>query len=307
MSEKATKTEEELKEEKLTEELEKDEKDGFIPLPEPPEEKGEVEEKPGEKVGEAPPEEVGDKDKKPDQKGEETKPEAFEPTPVEKVEGDEEFVEIVHLGQVHRITKEKFQELAQKGFDYDSKVGPHGKIARMIEADPEIAQMVEDAWIAKAQPKVEPVTIKPLDDYDSEEEWLKDNIRIAVESAVAAVKPTVQPSSPAIEGSPAAQMLMMRDPQHFQMVMAKFPQYANQLSIENYRRIDADPAALCEFYDYVKERETGVPKVDSPKPKPSFKVRSGGGVESRQDNEQQAWNLSNEEFEKQLARIKGYG
>lgn len=297
MPEEATKTEEELEQEKQELEQEKqDDKDGFIPLPEIPEEKKEV--------GEGELEEVPDK--KPDEKKEEISD--FKPTPIEKV-GDELFEEIVHGGQVHRITKDKYKELAQKGFDYDNKVGPHGKIARMIEADPAIAQMVEDAWAGKFKPKAEEVKLKPLTDYEDEDTWLKDNLQSAVAAAVTNKQPP--PPSPVTQtvGPSVAQTLMMRDPQHFQLVMNKMPQYLNQLSVENYKRVDTDLSVLCEFYDYVKDQEISKAKIPSSQTiqKPSFKVRSGGVDLKRGDTEDFAWKLSNDDFEKQLARIKGYG
>jgi len=283
MSEETTKPEEEKEE---LEGWEQNEKDGFIPLPEAPEEEVEEGEEASVEVEEKPEEIAG-----------------FKPTPIEGIERDEGLEEIVHLGQVHRITKDKLKELAQKGFDYDTKVGPHGKIARIIETNPEIAQMVEDAWLAKMQPKSMPIEVKPITDYDNEDDWLKDNMQSAIN---AFIKQT--PAASPTQDNSVARTLMMRDPQHFQLVISKFPQYLNKVSVENYRRLDTDPAALCEFYDYVKEQEVDKKKPILPKPKPSFKVRSGGGVVPRQeDNAQHAWNLSNEEFDKQIARIKGYG
>jgi len=284
MSEETKSPEEESKGDELVE-------DGFIPLPEVSVEKNEEENLANEGPAEEKPEE---------------KPSEFKLTPVEE-KNEEEFEELVHLGQVHRITKEKFKELAQKGFDYDSKVGPHGKIVRLIESNPEIATMVEEAWKAKSQPvESKPVEIKSFDDYDSEDDWLKDNIQIAMKAV--AEKSTTQPAQPAqpptTRAEKESEMLMMRDPQHFNFVSSKFPQYVNRLSIEDYTRIDSDPAALCEFYDYVKEQELGKKKTDSPKP--TLKIRSGGGVASKQDGVQRVWDLSNEEFEKQLAAAKGY-
>lgn len=273
-------------EEKVEDIKEPYEEDGFLALPETPEEK--VEEK-----GEL--------------SEEEEKPLEFKPSQIEKDEekGDE-LIDIVHLGQVHRLTKEKVVALAQQGFDYNSKVGPHGKIARMIETDPKIAQMVERAWAEKTNPKKTEIKIQPLDKYENENDWLKGNLQAVVDNAVAEkVRGMNRPSAvPPPQMAIASQTLMMRDPKNYQAVLNGFPKYLEKLSVENYKRVDTDLSALCEFYDFVKTQE--LPSENkAPTPKPTFKVRSGGGVAPKQ-GPTSAWEVSNEEFDKQIARIKGY-
>ena len=311
MAEEATKKEEERTAQEI-----QDEKDGFIPLPEGPEE---VEE---EVEGAAP-------GVKPEV---EAKPEVEVPafkleSPIEAPsakEGEADTIEIVHHGQVHRLTKEKIVELAQKGFDYDFKVGPHGKLAQMVESDPELAQLIQTHWDKKTQkpearPAIEPPTleIKPMDDYDNELDWLKGNMEPLL-LAIGQLRTDMtqqREAPPALatpQLTPIQTMLMGRDPTGFKFVMSKFPEYLGQVNVQDYQRIDSDPVAICQFYDFVKQAEltkagngpTGQPQ---PKPKPSFKVRSGGGEAPRQDGDADyAWKLSNEEFEKQLAAARGY-
>ena len=269
------------------------EENGFIALPE-------------EDLGK---EEDPDKKEDPDDGGEKKTTPIFEPTPIKEPETkakEETFEEIVHRGQVHRVTKEKLKELAQKGFDYDTKVGAHGKIARMIETDPEFAKIVNNAWAEKNRPKK--LQVKTIDDYESEDDWLRDNLQTIVGDTVAAQVNTMiqsQPPPPPAQTSTVAQTLMARDPQGFNTTMSVLPQYLQKLSIENYRRIDTDFSALCEFYDYVKGAEGQKTPVKSNTP--SFKVRSGSPAMKTKDTDlNYAWNLSNKDFNKEIAQIKGY-
>jgi len=79
--------------------------------------------------------------------------------------------------------------------------------------------------------------------------------------------------------------------------------------VRDYQQIDTDLAALCKFYDFVKDQElkksgTGDTRTVD---KPGFRVRSGGGEASRDEEKADyAWNLNKEEFQKQLNKVKGY-
>ena len=86
---------------------------------------------------------------------EEEQPEKSEPfqleeeKPPQDTEGEEEpTFEFVHKGVVQRVTKDKAVELIQKGYDYDSKVGPHARLVELINSDPE-AQAVLDSHFRK--------------------------------------------------------------------------------------------------------------------------------------------------------------
>ena len=259
------------------------------------------------------PEGVGEdsgKEEDPDDGGEKKTTPIFEPTPIKEPETKAEedaFEEIVHRGQVHRVTKEKLKELAQKGFDYDTKVGAHGKIARMIETDPEFAKIVNNAWAEKNRPKK--LQVKTIDDYENEDDWLRDNLQTIVGDTVATqVNTMIQSQPPPAQTSTVAQTLMARDPQGFNATMSVLPQYLQKLSIENYRRIDTDFSALCEFYDYVKGAEAaGGQKTPIKSNAPSFKVRSGSpAVKTKDTDLNYAWDLSNKDFNKEIAQIKGY-
>lgn len=251
----------------------------------------------GEKESEG---EVDDKkvDDKPDEIPKFTLPETAEISPEDKPE--DEKIEIVHNGQVYKLTKDKLVELAQKGFDYDFKVGPHGKLAQMIDSDPGLSKVVDDYWQGKVVGD-EKFEVKPLDNYESEEAWLADNLKRSLESA-----PRPQAAPQSSNNRTVSNALQMRDPEHFNMVLSKIPEYAKQLTVVDYQRIDSDMGALCQFYDFVKEQEIAkISKVRETKA-PGFRVKSGGGESPKADSVSPAWKLSKEDFQKQLDRVKGY-
>lgn len=216
-----------------------------------------------------------------------------------EVQEEEGMVEIVHNGQAYKFNKDRIVELAQKGFDYDYKVGPHGKIAQMIEADPELANVVNSYWQGK-QNAQQPsdFTVKPISEYESETEWLKDTIKNAQEF----YKQPVYIQQPQ-QGNDVSAALKMRDPENFDRVLPKMAEYATQLRVADYFRIDSDLGALCQFYDFVKDQELA--KVKEPN-KPNFRVRSGGGAAPSSSATPPAWELSKDEFQKQIDKIKGF-
>ena len=91
---------------------------------------------------------------------------------------DKDLIRIVHRGQVHMVTKEKAIELAQKGFDYDVKVGPDARLVRAVRSSPEIARDVDAAIRKHMDPNYRPVpegqvngqqAPKPFDGMDDNE------------------------------------------------------------------------------------------------------------------------------------------
>jgi hypothetical protein len=250
-------------------------------------------------------------DKKVDDKPKETPKFTLSDTPAEVTDEKVEKIEIVHNGQVYNLTKDKIVELAQKGFDYDFKVGPHGKLAQMIESDPKLSKVVDDYWQGKVEKKDEKFVAKPMSDYQDEEVWLQDNLQRAITSfqeSLPEIQPKPQPETPTKE-STAKDALRMRDPAFFNQIYPKLDKYAEQLTMSDYRKVDSDMASLFQFYDFVKAQE--LDKTESPdKTKkvntPGFRVKSGGGDVPKTDDVPPAWKLSKKDFQKQLDKIKGY-
>jgi len=202
---------------------------------------------------------------------------------------EEDLKEIVHNGQVYKLTEHELKMLAQKGFDYDTKVGPHAKIAQMITADPGLANVVDDYWKRKSAPK--DVDIKPIADYEDETEWLKDNINKVIKGI---------PEKPQ-KGLTAVEKLRMRDPNNCDKVIPRMAEFAGDLSVKDYQRIDSSETAFYQFYDYVKGRVTNQPKTNTP----PLKIKSGGG-NLQKETTMPVWNLSKEAFQKELDKVKGF-
>jgi len=266
---------------------------------------------------ETPPEETPPEETPPEETPpEETPPEETPPAEIPKFElkkiepeipeGEEETFEIIHNGQPYKFTKEKLIALAQKGFDYDVKVGPHGKLVQMVDADPELATTINDYWQRKiaGEPVKQEFKIKPITDYEDESEWLQANLN----DAFAAFKPKAEPVVPDKSANPVADALTMRDPEYAPMVLSKIGNYAGQLTVADFQTINSDMGALCQFYDYVKKAELGKRATSSTRKAtvPGFKVKSGGG-DAPNLSSTPVWNLSKEAFQKQLDKIKGIG
>ena len=237
------------------------------------------------------------------------------PAEEKKVEEKPETIEIIHDGQAYNFTKDKIINLAQKGFDYDRKVGPHGKLVQMIETDPNLAQMINNYWQGKLAGTSESgqvakgeagFKVKPLEDYETETEWFQDNLQNFLRSYKF---PTQEVGAKPSQEGDVKNMLKMRDPANFNRVFPKMMDAIPSLSVRDYQRIDNDLAALCQFYDFVKDQEMKKSGAGNTKPvdKPGFRVRSGGGEAPRDEEKADyAWNLNKEEFQKQLDKVKGY-
>lgn len=256
-------------------------------------------------------EEAGGVDGKVDDKPEE-KPPKFkladtELSPETKEDEKDDKIEIVHNGQVYSFTKDKIVELAQKGFDYDFKVGPHGKLAQLIEADPAISKIVDDHVQGKvAGKKAEKFTVSSLNDYEDETEWLQDNFSKLIPLMEKEPPPVAPVTSSEPKGGTMADALKGRDPEFFDRVFPKLEQYAQDLSVAEYRKVDTDLGALCQFYDFVKGQEIGkVKKLKEVKPQ-GFRVKSGGGDAPKDSGLSPVWKLSKEDFQQQLDKVKGF-
>lgn len=329
-------------------------------------------------------------------------------------DGEDEVYEIVHHGHVHRVTKEKLINLAQKGFDYEQKVGPHRRIVQLVESDPRAAALLDSyvrgeltvpganmspagppapgqpgahvpganppaanmpaanmppANMPPAGPAAWPAIpeLKPLARYESETEWLKDNIQVllpyllsaaSAPPAGAASPPPAHPganmpganvpgTSPADVNPPgpavdpavitADTVLASRDPYGYPVIKTELDAYARRLlTAEQYALVNSgDIPALIRFYDQVRPRILRDKGISLPPPgsaaggtvaggnaaaanppgngaaprgNPPFRAKPGGGTPPREDGGElsHAWEKNDEEFQRILARAKGY-
>jgi len=154
-----------------------------------------------------------------------------------------ELFDIVHRGQVHRVTKEKAIELAQKGFDYDVKVGPHGKLAYMLDRDPVLAREIEDGFRKRHDPNYQAPRQSepdPFSEMDDDEPITAAEARAELKKIQQAMlQRQAQPMPQQQAGPPQIQTILQgRDPANFNRVAPRLQEFASKLSVEDYRRID---------------------------------------------------------------------
>jgi len=211
-------------------------------------------------------------------------PPAADVKPPAAGDGQPQMFEIVHNGRVHRLTREGVIMLAQKGFDYDTKIGPHKKIIQLVESDPAAAALLDayartgrlpaapPAGPAPPQPK-----LKPLHEYDNEIDWFKDNFEALQQLTTPSAAPpasappagaappavgVVDPAAPR-DDTPApagdvqriADTLASRDPKNYARVAPHLMEYAQRyLTLEQYQKVNSSMANLVQFYDWVRDQ-----------------------------------------------------
>ncbi len=221
----------------------------------------------------------------------------------------------VHNGQVIEVTDEKATELEQKGYDYDFKVGPHGKLVEMLDSDPDFAEEVDRLWNQKLnggnESSPSAFEVSDIDDHDDDRSWLQDNMdrfaeRLRQSPASINQEPT-QPQTPAEDPTQAA--LRMRDPEFYELVQPRLNDFVPDLSVKNYNAINSDMNKLCQFYDFVKEQVISKQTTNSSENfdhQPNLRMKSGHSKNPGTRPAKKAWDLSREDFQKQLDKMKGY-
>ena len=213
-------------------------------------------------------------------------------------ESDEELFEIVYKGEVKKLPRSKVKELAQKGFSYHAdmnRIAPHKKIVELIESDEEIGKMVNDYVAERVKPKM-----TRLDDYESEEAWLEDNLK---RQRKAEKFSQVQPPSP---GQEIIAFFRDKDPENYETVLKAIGEHAEQLTVAEYKKINESMEELEAYYDRIKDKVVSG-STSSSKPKQTFRTRSGGGAPPRPSkSDQKAWEMSSKDFNQMIQKVKGY-
>ncbi len=336
---------EEEDEKKLEEKPEIEEDSGGDPLPDDSEKEPEKSEKPDDEIF------------------------SFDDETPSKEEQEEVYETIVWNGQDVQVkTREEAKNLMQKGFDYDKKVGPHGKFAQMLSSDPVLEQVLSDTaqkywenkrkmldpnkdFIPAAQQQHVPMeesekleepekpafSIKPLAEYESEMEWLQDNVSNIIKAQNAEPKQTAptdsqQPAQPQPlpqgsnqVGDKLLDMIITRDPINYQLVLDKmYSKYLPQMKVSDVRRINEDLPSLFKLYDWVKSKEVRESSEEAKQDasmnfsnqnssnapsKPSFRIKSGGGQPDRDDKKNDPeipWKIKKDDFETLMQKVKGF-
>jgi len=228
----------------------------------------------------------------------------------EKPLGDKPFMVIKHQGkEIPIATEEETRKLVQKGFDYDYKVGRHGKLAQTLDQHPAFAQKVAQDWEdylkERTAPRVEEPkrpTLKKLDEFEDPNDWLTENYK----SLKAIEESPRKPVEPQQDYSWVSAMIT-HDPQNFQTVAPLLPEFAERfLTKAQYDEVNNSLPALVRFYDQVRDYVLkDKPKPEVTPPKPSFRMKSGGGEAPSADTKPPWEGKNNEEFEQYMAQVKG--
>ena len=289
--------------------------EGFIPMTLPDTETPEVEtpEVPEIETPETPEVETP---KTPEIEAPEVKEEPEEKPTFQFVDGkpldDKPFMVIKHQGkEVPIATEEEARNFMQKGFDYDYKVGRHGKLAQTLDQHPAFAQKVAQDWEdylkERTAPRVEEPkrpTLKKLDEFEDPNDWLTENYK----SLKAIEESPRKPVEPQQDYSWVSAMVT-HDPQNFQKVAPLLPEFAERfLTKAQYDEVNNSLPALVRFYDQVRDyviKENPKPKPEVTPLKPSFRMKSGGGEAPSADTKPPWEGKNNEEFEQYMAQVKG--
>lgn len=221
-----------------------------------------------------------------------------EPTEVEPEQKSDETFEIVYKGETKKLSREEIKNLAQKGFSYHqdmNRIASKKKLVSLIEEDEEIGKLVDDYVRNRAKPKV-----TKLEDYPSEEEWLSDNIK-RINKAEKYAKQAQTQSNP---GQEIIEFFRMKDPENYEKVLVEVAKQANDLTVNEYTKVNSSMEELERFYDTVKGR---LANPEASKPKQTFRMKSGGGEVSRpKENNTKVWELSSKDFNKAISEARGY-
>lgn len=225
-----------------------------------------------------------------------TEVESIEAEPVQKSTEPDETFEIVYKGETKKLSREEIKNLAQKGFSYHqdmNRIASKKKLVSLIEEDEEIGKLVDDYVRNRAKPKV-----TKLEDYSSEEEWLSDNIKRINKAEKYAKQTQSNPGQEIIE------FFRMKDPENYEKVLVEVAKQANDLTVNEYIKVNSSMEELERFYDTVKGR---LANPEASKPKQTFRMKSGGGEVSRpKENSTKVWELSAKDFNKAISEARGY-
>ena len=259
----------------------------------------------------------------------------LKPTPEPEPDDQPYDFDLTIDGTVHKRTFASKEEVAmelQKAADYTRKVGRHGKLAQILDTDQFLERKVIDVVnthlegpVAPPEPTPEPskeFAFEPLE-YDPEKHgteagWMAANIAKYHTENPPVAAPVVAPAVGGLpegvtpEGATMLNTLMGRDPANFQRNIQAFYQTLPNLRVDQFQRINNDPAKLLEYFDYVRgELDTPAPApspAPAPAPKePSFRVRSDGGDPPAQAEEANAaWDLPQADFRRAIDKLKGF-
>jgi len=158
-------------------------------------------------------------------------------TPADKSSGGT--FTIIHNGVEHNLDHKRMTDLAQKGFDYEVKVGPHSRLVQLLDQDPQAQEVLNNHFMRKFgmlddrdpgashpninDPNYRPapapaaapaparkeidlsgVKVKSLSEYQNESDWLADALKASLGAIIPQIlETTVAPAPAPSPASPA--------------------------------------------------------------------------------------------------------
>ena len=253
---------------------------------------------------------------------------------------DKAFLTIIHNGQEIVLTEDRARELTQKGFDYDSKIGPHQKLAAQITADQKLGLLVDDYVHGRfeydpknPQGNVKPVEdpedwkkkLKPLKDFEDPNEWQIHNQKVMREhDEQTNKKPELEQEQE--RDAPSAQEQILGNaeelggflkglrPDTYDQIAPIIGKMAKKLSLDQFKQVTSSLPSLLKFYDHLAAqlpKSKAAPDSDLPLKDgdldPQFSVKSGTGPHPRErKGSDDAWGLKDDAFDAVLNKHKGY-
>lgn len=224
-----------------------------------------------------------------------------------------ETVTLIHKGVSKTVTIAEAINLAQKGYDYETKtanLAPHRRLVEIVESDPEIRDYINNKVLSKTMP-----VVSKREDFETEELWLADNMVKAASAANPVIPGKVEATTETTEAPtgqggepPLIKMLRQRDPDNFDKVKVYLAPALQSLTVAQYQAVAQDVNAVFKFYDSVKRQKAPQTTIAGQSKEKTFNLRSGQGNSnaSRPNKPKNAWDLSNKEFDSVMNKTKGY-
>ena len=256
-------------------------------------------------------------------------PTSEEPTerPSEAPEAGSKKLRIVHNGREIELEEHRVRELAQKGYDYDYKIGKHSRLAKLADADPRIAMMIDD--LVQGRIEYDPRSglkaageepdirdeLKPIEEYEDPNDWLIENAEKILNKKR---QPTEEkndrltPEQRVLGDRDAlAEMMIKRsDAATFERVAPLIGDQMKKLPYEQMEKVSNSLDELLRFYDHLAAQTS----PSGPPPPPTRKIgdpqftvatRSAPPAAGAQAAES-VWSMSKKDFEAKLSAAKGY-
>jgi hypothetical protein len=223
---------------------------------------------------------------------------------------------IVYRGEEVQVTDEELVNLAQKGYDYDQKVGPHQRLAGLLEQHPDLSEELNKKLMARLSGEEQAPT---EEEQESEDPYFDQQFERKMEES--GLKDTVKKD----KALSTHQELYASDKENYDMVRQGVEMTANLMEPDQIARLhDPSTGAYARLFTKVrknmlqqgiiKPNGTAKPKAEKKAVKPgtkkqkagSFRMPAGGKKEPPQKKGvKSVWDMPQADFDKLVRRTKG--